>query len=477
LQQTIPAPPDLEIAPATEYARRLLADCGLPGLEIPTLLDADSALEWARSGAMALTGRPGEAPKTAPGPLALSARGAARALARLAPESRALANLDGPALLGERAALSGLERRGSISPGGGCRFLASRDGWLAVNLPRSADRELLPAWLEAEPRPDEEAWHLISRCLPARRGEAWLERAHCLGLAVAPAGSAPLASSRPWLEVQSQGRRAGHPLANEPRVLDLSSLWAGPLCAQLLGLAGARVVKLESRQRPDGARRGPAEFFDLLNGEKASVVLDFAQDDGLRRLRELIEGADIVVESSRPRALEQLGIDAAAWVRKRPGLTWLSITAYGRHTPRDHWVGFGDDVAVAAGAAIAPDAKASPPLFCGDAIADPLTGLHAAVAALARHRSGVGGLLDVSLLGVTAHALQCPGNSPAGVVEYGPAERGGAGGEGWLVSAGRREAVAAPRARRARGRARPFGADNAALLGRDERHGMPGERS
>jgi hypothetical protein len=103
-------------------------------------------------------------------------------------------------------------------------------------------------------------------------------------------------------------------------VLDLSSLWAGPLCAHLLGLAGARVVKLESASRPDGARAGSAAFFDLLNAGKASVALDLSSRAGRDSLRRLIASSDIVIESARPRALRQLGIEAEALVAEVPGL-------------------------------------------------------------------------------------------------------------------------------------------------------------
>jgi hypothetical protein len=75
---------------------------------------------------------------------------------------------------------------------------------------------------------------------------------------------------------------------------------------------------------------------------------------------------------------------------------WVSITGYGRREPEGNWIAYGDDAAAASGLAAAtgdPDA----PLFCGDAIADPLTGLHAAVAALAHLRAGEGALLELAL--------------------------------------------------------------------------------
>jgi crotonobetainyl-CoA:carnitine CoA-transferase CaiB-like acyl-CoA transferase len=251
-------------------------------------------------------------------------------------------------------------------------------------------------------------------------------------------------------------------------VVDLSSLWAGPLCGHLLAAAGARVIKVESRGRPDGARQAAGPFFDLLNAGKASIALDLAENAGLQRLRGLIAEADIVVESARPRALAQLGIDAAACTAARPGQIWLSITGHGRRGPAGHWVGFGDDAAIAAGAA----ARLGPgPIFCGDAIADPLTGLHAAVAALAHFRAGRGALLDVSLHAVTRYALAAGPAGPGTPACRARIEATGRGASAWrVVTAQGEETVAPPRARPAPGRAAPLGADNAGLLG--ENHGF-----
>ena len=97
-------------------------------------------------------------------------------------------------------------------------------------------------------------------------------------------------------------------------------------CARgLLRDTGARVIKVESKTRPDGARNGPAAFFDLMHAGKEFVSIDFTGD----ALRDLLLEADVVVEGSRPRALEQLGIDAREIVERGPRV-WLSITGHGR---------------------------------------------------------------------------------------------------------------------------------------------------
>jgi hypothetical protein len=419
-------------------------------------------LEWARSGAMWLTGEADGPPALAPGPLATAASGAVSALARIT-GSDTLARLDGAALLGERAAIAGSARAGRISPGGSCRLLRTADGWLALNLARPEDEALLPALLRAEPT-DAAPWCQLERELPARPTAEWVERGRLMSLPIA-ACAAPRATPPPWLRSERCANASSSPPPSRPLVVDLSSLWAGPLCAHLLMLAGARVVKVESQRRPDGARRGPPAFFDLLNAGKEMLALDFTDTADVRQLRALLERADIVVESARPRALKQIGVDSESILQSAPGLTWLGITGYGRRAPEADWVAFGDDAAVAAGLAALTGTPAARPLFCGDAIADPLAGTHAALAAWSSHRAGGGALLDVSLRDVTEHALGCLADaepiSAKSQLVLDPDSRVASA----RVRIGNDEqAVLPPRARAARGRAGTLGADNEALL-------------
>ena len=391
--------PAVEIAgagPAADYARRLLGDLGLAVAFAPGPPDPHPALAWARSGAMALTGHADGLPRVPDGPLASCAAGAGRALRALG----AAAPADAAALLGARAAAAGLGRRGRTSPGGSCRLLRAADGWGALNLARPEDAAALPAWLETAAPPDADPWDFAARALPARRLDAWVQRAAWLGL---PFAACERPAPGPWLRLFTRGRDAPPP-ARPPRVLDLSSLWAGPLCGALLAASGAEVWKVESAARPDGARSGPPAFFEALNAGKRSVQLDFARDADRARLAALVDGADVVIEASRPRALAQLGIDAQRFVEARPGRIWLCLTGYGRDDAPPGRIAFGDDAAVAAGCALAV-ADAVGPLFCGDALADPLAGLHAAVAVQAAWRCGQGIGLDLSLRDVCAFAL------------------------------------------------------------------------
>lgn len=448
---------------AGAYAQRLLHALG----ERRALLhdehaDRHPALSWADSGLMALTGRADGPPRMCPAPIAACADGALAALRSLA-RPGTLGGLQGSRLLGERAAIAGYSRNGAVAPGGSCRLLPAGDGTLALNLARPADWDLLPAWLETDAVG---TWEEVARAVRERPAAELVERGRELGLALA-AEMLPEAGPAAWFTLSFARTGESGLSANEldsrvrgndekPLVVDLSSLWAGPLCGQLLHRVGARVVKVESETRPDGARLGPRAFFDLLNAGKLSVALDLAQADGRARLRALIESADIVIEGSRPRALRQLGIDAEALVREKPELAWISITGHGRAPGREQWIAYGDDAGVAAGLSAVQRVASGETAFVGDAVADPLTGLHAALLAWSSWRARRGGLFSVSLAQVVAH---CIAFAP-------PPEGWAARAQEWMAVLARAAMpAAAPRARPVRALARELGADSAGILG------------
>ena len=346
----------------------LLANAGLP---LPAALDGPmprAGVEaWHASGGAALTGWPGEVP--------------------LAPRADVLAGaMDVAQLVGADAAGElfgrGFSRRGQTSANGTCRLLRTRDGWVAVNLARPDDVAAVPAIVQTTD--DEEPWVALERFARRRSSAAVLERVHLLDV---PGGALGEAVEAP-IVVERFGAARAAPI-QRPRVVDLSALWAGPLCARLLRDMGAHLVVVQSDDRAAPARDADDH-----------ITVDFRSG----ALHDLLASADVVIESSRPRALQRLGIDSAAVVAARPGVTWLTITGYGRGTNR---VGFGDDAAVAAGV-VACDAR-NEPVFCADAIADPLTGLYAAAAARAALHNGGGVRISLALRDVAAHAAAVGG--------------------------------------------------------------------
>ncbi|WP_166907742.1 CoA transferase [Mycobacterium sp. DL440] len=297
--------------------------------------------------------------------------------------------VDATELLTGRAALLDIAPRGQISAGGASRLLATRDGWCALTLSRPDDVAMIPALLQDDSA-EADPWPAIRRWVAESRTAEVAERARLLGLPVGVLGET---SPAPPV-VRSLGPPGAAPLAGI-LVADLSSMWAGPLCGQLLARAGAIVVKVESWSRPDGTRAGVPGFFDWMNGGKLSYATDF---DDPRDLAALIRAADVVIEASRPVALARrgLGPDTAD---PRPGRIWLRITGHGAAGEKADWVAFGDDAAVSGGLV---EYDGSAPVFSGDAIADPLTGLHAAAAVAASRERGGGELIEFSMAAVAA---------------------------------------------------------------------------
>jgi crotonobetainyl-CoA:carnitine CoA-transferase CaiB-like acyl-CoA transferase len=120
----------------------------------------------------------------------------------------------------------------------------------------------------------------------------------------------------------------------------------------------------------------------------------------------LIRKADFVIESSRPRALCQLGIDADALVGETPGLVWLTVTGHGATGEAGNWAGIGNDCGVAAGLSRAMADAGGEIGYVGDALPDPLTGIVATREGWCAYRSGEARRIGLSMTAITARALE-----------------------------------------------------------------------
>lgn len=423
-----------------------------PGSDSARGGEGDVAAEWARSGVVALTGHAEGPPLVPPGRAAVRARELSARIAELtAGSTSSRVHVDGPALLAERSAFTRRRRAGRTTVGGAGRLLPTSDGWAAVSCARDDDPALLGAMIGRELTGD--VWGPVSEWARRHNGQELAERAELLGIAARPV----IRRTSPTVSPAPVPSLAGPPRPRPMRgtlVVDFSALWAGPLCTQLLTSAGAQVIKVEIPGRPDGARRGNRDFYRLLHAGQRSVCLDPGEADGRAALAALVAAADIVVEASRPRALARFGIDAGQAVEA--GTTWISITAAGRNSDQ---VGFGDDVAAGVGMVVY-EADGTP-LFCGDALADPLTGLTAAVLALTAPEAGPGVLHDLAMSDVVAGAL---GPGPAGDTTV-PTAVPHRSGTGWEVETERGvRPVALPRHRTPHGEAPAMGEDTHSVL-------------
>jgi crotonobetainyl-CoA:carnitine CoA-transferase CaiB-like acyl-CoA transferase len=421
--------------PTAEHERLLrslpdrvdLGDAGLEPAATGDPADACAVLAFARSGLMNLTG-PEAGPPLAPvAPVLRRAEAMTAAVAALAGRRGAPVRLALGRLLTERAALSGFRRRGTASANGSCQLLPAPDGWLAVSLARPADVASLPAALGRELPPGSVPFSAIRAEAATGSAADLAARLQLLGVPASVLGRDQPDAVR-YLRVGESGA------TGSGFVLDLSAMWAGPLCASILHRSGWQVLKVEDIRRPDGARSGPAAFYARLHAGIAAVRLDFGSPGGRAELLRLADRAAIIVESSRPRALRALGLVAEEWLQAAAGRVWISITGYGRGDPQQR-VAFGDDAAVAGGlVAYLPDRT---PVFCGDAIADPLTGLQAGLAALAASAVGGGLLADVAMSGVCGAMV----SSPSGPAVPHRIERTG---QGWAVYHGERGELVRP---------------------------------
>ena len=288
--------------------------------------------------------------------------------------------------------------RGRLSANGRCHLMPTADGqWVALNLARPGDVDVFRAvLLGTSTATDRSDLECFEGAVASWSAEDLVDATHDLGVPLSRVGEVEWSGSLAELPIRHQwghddqlSDRGGSRSPGPPvKVLDLSTLWAGPLCSRLLLAAGCLVTTVESIHRPDPTRWSHPLFFADLHRGKEHVRLDFARER--RRLEALIEQSDVVIVNSRPAALRRLGLESGHFV---DGVRlWVSITGYGGDNPEDVdrgaslRVGFGDDCAVAGGLV---NWSVDGPGFLGDAVADPATGLVAATAILSELGSGV----------------------------------------------------------------------------------------
>ena len=205
---------------------------------------------------------------------------------------------------------------------------------------------------------------------------------------------------------------------DQPLVVDLTALWAGPLATALLADLGAEVVKVDPVARPDGLARHRA-FHHHLNSAKQVVDLDLRDDSDRRRFEALLDQADLLIDSFSRRVMPNFGYGRPALAARWPRLAALSITAFPASAAETDWIAYGPGVHAAMGlgdrgpgrsfdpAPVAyPDALAGLAAFAAaaellargpGAPASTEVSLAAAIAPLTRLAAGVGGYLRAPL--------------------------------------------------------------------------------
>lgn len=196
------------------------------------------------------------------------------------------------------------------------------------------------------------------------------------------------------------------------RVLDLSRVLAGPLCAQYLADMGAEVIKVEDLAQGDDSRTWPSfrtnaqglstsAVYLSANRNKRAVAIDLKTPEGLAVLDRLVAQADVVVESFAPGVAQRLGVDAARLRSRHPRLVHCSITGFGTQGPLQHGKGYDLILQAFTGMLAITGEPGTPPARSPFSPVDQGTGLHALIGILAallqRERTGAGCAVDTSL--------------------------------------------------------------------------------
>lgn len=200
------------------------------------------------------------------------------------------------------------------------------------------------------------------------------------------------------------------------KVLDLGRGLAGPFAATLLADFGADVVKVEQPGVGDFMRHwGPANgvWWQSIARGKRSVALDLRHERAKDVMQGLVEWADVLVESFRPRVLERLGLGADQLHEWNPDLVVLRVSGYGQTGPNRDLPGFGKVAEAFGGFAYLTGAPEGPPMHTGFALADMTSGLMGAfgvlAALLADHGDeGRGQVIDLALYETILRLMDYP---------------------------------------------------------------------
>lgn len=204
------------------------------------------------------------------------------------------------------------------------------------------------------------------------------------------------------------------------RVLDLATIYAGPLAAQLLGDFGAEVIKVEHPARADGlrghgrAKDGIGLWWKMLARNKRTLGLYLGDPAGAEILLRLVESADVVIESFRPGTLEKWGLGYDALAARNPGIVLVRVSGFGQTGPYAARPGFGTLIEAMSGFAAMTGEPDGPPVLPPFGLADGVAGIAGALAAMLAlyHRDARGGPGQVADLSVFEPLVTVLGPQP-----------------------------------------------------------------
>ena len=197
------------------------------------------------------------------------------------------------------------------------------------------------------------------------------------------------------------------------RVLDISTVIAGPNCARYLADFGAEVIKVERPDTGDSLRNmawkdprdGVGLWWKLANRNKRTIALDLKAADDREVFLRLARDAHVVVENFRPGALERLGLGPAELHAINPTLVITRVSGFGQTGPYAQRPGFASIAESMSGFAAVNGEADGPPMLPAIALTDEITGLVGAFATMVALHSGVGQVVDTNLLESVFHVM------------------------------------------------------------------------
>ncbi len=201
------------------------------------------------------------------------------------------------------------------------------------------------------------------------------------------------------------------------RILDLTTVLAGPYSTYQLALLGADVIKLERPDGGDWARQGPPALnapdlsaqFVAQNADKRSIVVDLRSDKGLRQTLSLIATCDVVVENFSPGVAERLGIGFEAVKSRKPDIVYCSISGYGQDGEMSRRPAYDHVIQAASGITMLTGTPETVPNRIGPPMVDYLAGIYGAFSVLAalreRDRTGQAQRIDLAMLDAAIVAM------------------------------------------------------------------------
>ncbi len=191
------------------------------------------------------------------------------------------------------------------------------------------------------------------------------------------------------------------------KVIDMATLFAGPLAATILGDLGADVIKIEHPKGDPVRTHGPQKdgvplWWKVISRNKQAITLNLSSEEGQEIFKQLVRHAEVVIESFRPGTLERWNLGPEELKRENPQLILTRISGFGQFGPYKSRPGFGTLAEAMSGFAAMTGEPDGPPTLPPFGLADGIAGLAAAIATLAalrvKEQTGNGQTVDVSLI-------------------------------------------------------------------------------